>query len=323
MWVPKPELGNQINIHGSQNIGIGGFPRVSYNPYFSSPSLIVLALFSSFVRTIIGLMDSRVYSSFSLRNTLCPILALGALFLLCGCGTTRIRSATQQLLSSAAVDSTISQIDFRDLAGKKVFLDTKYMRAVKGVGFVNADYITSSLRQQMMAAELLLQDKLEDAEYVVEARVGALGTNRHEVTYGMPQNASLTNMINTASSMVPTMPSVPTLPEMSFAKKNDERASAKISVFAYHRESKRAVWQSGVSQATSTAKDTWIFGAGPFQSGSIYNGTQFAGNKIRLPFLKKNAEKNRISLVNYEEEVHFKEVDEVAKKPPAEKPPEK
>ena len=93
-------------------------------------------------------------------------------------------------------------------------------------------------------------------------------------------------------------------------------------MFAYHRESKRAVWQSGVSQATSTAKDMWIFGVGPFQSGTIYDGPQFAGNKIRLPFLKNSDEKNRISLVSYEEEVHFKEVDEVAKEPPSEKPPE-
>jgi hypothetical protein len=268
-------------------------------------------------------MDSQVFSSFSLRNSLRSILVMGTLFLLCGCGTTRSRSATEQLLSSDAVDRSISQIDFRDLSEKKVFLDTKYLRAVKGVGFVNADYIISSLRQQMMAAGLLLQDKLEDSEYVVEARMGALGANSHEVTYGMPQNASLTSAINTAASMVPTMPAIPALPEISFAKKSDEMASAKIIVFAYHRESKRAVWQSGVSQATSTAKDAWIFGAGPFQSGTIYDGTQFAGNKIGLPFLKKREEKSNISLVNYDEEVHFQEIEEVKEKPPSEKPPEK
>lgn len=268
-------------------------------------------------------MDPCAFSRFSLRNALYCILAWGTLSLLCGCGTTNSRSATQQLLSSSAVDRSISQIDFRDLSEKKVFLDTKYLKSVKGVGFVNADYITSSLRQQMMAAGLLLQDKLEQADYVVEARVGALGTNSHEVTYGMPQSASLTTMLNTASSMVPTMPAIPSLPEISFAKKNDERASAKIIVFAYHRESKRAVWQSGVSQATSTAKDTWIFGAGPFQSGTIYDGTQFAGNKISLPFFKKHDEKNRFSLVNYEEEVHFKEVDEPAVESNSEKSSEK
>ena len=283
----------------------------------------MITLFSSFVRMIIDLMDYRVFSSFSLRNTLCPFLAVGTLFLLCGCGTTRSRSATEQLLSSDAVDRSISQIDFRDLSEKKVFLDTKYLRSVKGVGFVNADYIISSLRQQMMAAGLLLQDKLEEADYVVEARMGALGTNSHEVTYGLPQNASLTTALNTAASMVPTMPAIPALPEISFAKKNDERASAKIIVFAYHRESKRAVWQSGVSQATSTARDTWIFGAGPFQSGTIYDGTQFAGNKIRLPFFKKQDEKSHISLVNYEEEVHFEKVAEAVEEPPSERPQEK
>lgn len=268
-------------------------------------------------------MDYRVFSRFFLRNTLRSTLALGTLFLLCGCGTTRSRSATEQLLSSEAVDQSISQIDFRVLSEKKVYLDTKYMKTAKGVGFVNADYITSSLRQQMMAAGLLLQETLDQADYVVEARVGALGTNSHEITYGIPQNAALTTAINTASSMMPAMPAIPALPEISFAKKSDERASAKIIVFAYHRESKRAVWQSGVSQATSTAKDVWIFGAGPFQSGTIYDGPQFAGNKIGLPFLKKHDKKNRISLVSYEEEIHFKDVDETAKESPPEKPPEK
>ena len=68
---------------------------------------------------------------------------------LTGCGTVKSRSATEQLIISDAVDRSVSQIDFRPLSGKKVYLDTQYVRSIKGPGFVNADYIISSLRQQM------------------------------------------------------------------------------------------------------------------------------------------------------------------------------
>src|SRR5262245_58090299 len=116
-----------------------------------------------------------------------------------GCGTTKQSEATQQLLASDAVDHSIAAIDFRALAGQKVFFDTKYLTNYKGIGFVNAEYVISSLRQQMFAAGCLLQDKLEEAEYVVEARVGTLGNDEHEIVYGIPAN----NGLATASSVVP------------------------------------------------------------------------------------------------------------------------
>ena len=79
---------------------------------------------------------------------------------LSGCGTTLTRGATEQLLISDAVDQTVASLDFSTLSGKTVYLDTRYIKNVKGMGFVNADYIISSLRQQMTAANCLLQDKL-------------------------------------------------------------------------------------------------------------------------------------------------------------------
>ena len=67
------------------------------------------------------------------------------------------------------------------------FLDTTYLRPVRGIGFVNSDYIISSLRQQLTAARCKIHDKREDAEIIVEPRVGALGTE-HEITYGIPSS---------------------------------------------------------------------------------------------------------------------------------------
>ena len=228
-------------------------------------------------------------------------ILFGALATLTGCGTTLSRRGTEQLLASDAVDRAISTIDFRDLSQKKVFFDSQYIKHVKGIGFVNGDYIISSLRQQLAAAECLLQDKPEDADYVVEARVGTLGTDGHEVIYGIPAN----NLLNAATSLMPTLPSVPTIPEVSLAKRNDQRGAFKLGVFAYHQETKQPVWQSGISVARSTAKDTWIFGAGPFQRGTIYKGTQFAGSKLEFPLIAEDDNDGRGPAVSYAKEHRF------------------
>ncbi len=58
-------------------------------------------------------------------------------------------------------------------------------------------------------------------------------------------------------------------------------AAAKVSVFAYDRETREPLWQSGIAQAGSSARDTWILGVGPLQYGTIYNGTRFAGKRLR------------------------------------------
>ncbi len=259
------------------------------------------------------------------RWVLGVLLSLGVL----GCGSTQQRDATEQLLTSNAVDRSISHLDFRALSGKTVYFDTTYLKNVKGVGFVNAEYITSSLRQQMVAARCLLQDKKEDADYVVEARIGALGMDRHEVTYGMPAN----NFLNAASSLVPNSPSLPTLPELALAKRNEQLAAAKIGAFAYHRETGEPVWQSGVAPIRSTAKDIWVLGAGPFQRGHIYEGgTQFAGTKLGFSLLMSESEEGPPPLVDYNKPAYFNpilhdrpkanEAEPDKQKTPA-KPPEK
>ena len=115
-----------------------------------------------------------------------------------GCGTTRDKMATDQLLLSDAVDRAVAHIDFSPLDGETVFLDTQYIRQVKGSGFVNADYIISSLRSQMVLAGILLQEDRDEATFIVEPRVGALGSDGHDVNYGVPASQGL----NAAASIV-------------------------------------------------------------------------------------------------------------------------
>jgi hypothetical protein len=227
-----------------------------------------------------------------------------------GCGTTRTRTATEQLLMSDAVDRSVAQIDFSPLRGKQVYFDTRYITGIKGQHFVNAEYIISSLRQQILASGCLLEDTIEKAEYVIEGRCGALGTDGHEITYGVPASSGLSN----AASLVPGVPHVPLIPEISVARREDNRAAAKIGVFAYHRESRLPVWQAGVTVSTSNAKDIWLFGAGPFQTGTIYDGPQFAGNRLRMPLVHDDEEPPSPSPVSYYDEFDFERERRIAER---------
>lgn len=212
------------------------------------------------------------------------LIAIAILGFLPGCGTTKSVTATEQLLMSDAVDSTVSKMDFRPLSGYKVYLDTQYIapagKPIPGIpmqaNLVTSDYVVSALRQQLTAAGCMLVDTKDTAEIICEARCGALGTDGHNVTYGLPAN----NFLSSAAFLVPNTPPLPMIPELSVAKREVKSAAAKIAIFAYDRETREPLWQSGVAQAGSNARDTWILGIGPIQYGSIYRGTRFAGKRI-------------------------------------------
>jgi len=247
------------------------------------------------------------------RNPLSNFL-LWALFLCLlvssGCGATNRRLATEQILVSNAVDRAIEKIDFSALGYKNVYLDTTYLRTVKGTGFVNADYIVSALRQQLVAANCYLQEKPEEAEIICEARVGALGTDSHGITYGFPQS----NSLSTAASLFPNAPPIPMIPEIAFARSESEDGAAKVSVFVYERETKEPFWQSGTLLARSSARDTWVLGAGPIQRGTIYDGTLFAGTRISLSRIleKKKEPVSKPEIPYSEEHIFAKEIEEEA-----------
>ena len=202
-------------------------------------------------------------------------LAVAACALAVGCGTTKwsdtSRTATEQLLISDAVDRAVSEIDFSVLAGKDVFLDSKYI-----TGTVDEKYIVGTLRQHMLASGCVVRDSIEDSAYVVEIRAGAVGTNRNDLLFGVPQTSLPTG------GMFPVGPS--SIPEIPLMKRTNQQGVCKIAVFAYDRLSGSPVWQSGTRQVASKAKDIWVFGTGPFQSGTIYDGrVKFAGEKLQVP----------------------------------------
>ena len=231
-----------------------------------------------------------------------PLSVLLLLLLLTGCGTTKQSEAKHQLLASDAVDRSIARIDFSPLSGQTVYFDTTYIKNYKGIGFVNSEYVVSSLRQQLFAAGCLLQENRDEAEYIVEARIGTLGNDEHDIVYGVPANNALT----AASTVVPNAPPIPAIPEISLARREDQAAAAKIAAFAYHRESREPVWQSGLSLARSTSKDTWVFGAGPFERGTIHDGWYFAGSRFRIPFVGRKRRPLTGPVAAYSREMLFR-----------------
>ena len=215
------------------------------------------------------------------------IFAAGCVLIAAGCGTAVQRNGTEQLLLSDSVDRAIDQLDLSPLSGRTVFLDTTYMQTFKGANvYINSDYITSALRQKLTTTGCLIETTKTEADYVLEARVGALGTDTMEVTYGIPSSG--VGAAATALSGVPT-PAPATIPEMSVGKRKGAIGVSKIVVFAYHRDSGIPVWQSGAAVARSDAKDSWFLGIGPLSRGNVYDGTTLAGNKINPPFEKKSA----------------------------------
>ncbi len=206
------------------------------------------------------------------------VLLAAALLVAVGCGTTRERDATNQLVMSDAVDRSIRAIDFRPLAGRKVYLDTSYLRHVKGQGFVNSEYVTSALRQQVLASGCLMQDTNQEADVIIEARIGTLGMDDHRVTFGVPEN----NGLASALRLIPDAPTVPVIPELAIARRDAREAAAKVAAFAYDRETRKPIWQSGVKHHLATARDTWVLGVGPFQGGSIREQTKLAGSQITV-----------------------------------------
>jgi hypothetical protein len=210
---------------------------------------------------------------------LAPLVAVW----LSGCGTTRWtdtrRTATEQMLISDAIDRAVSRIDFRLLAGKEIYLDTSFLGEA-----VDKEYLTSTLRQQMVSNGCVLKEKREQAAFIVEVRAGAIGTDRHDLLYGVPGFN-----LPTFSGPVPGAPALPnTFPEVALAKRTDQQAVAKIAVFAYHRETGAPVWQSGADVIASKARDLWVFGAGPFQRGTIFDHTRFAGDDFHVPLVDSN-----------------------------------
>lgn len=220
----------------------------------------------------------------------CRLATLILLLLAAGCGTSKWtdtgRSATEQLLITDAMDRAVSQLDFHALAGKTCFIDTTPLRKIS-----DSEYLVSCMRQHMFACGCIVKDNKPEADYIVEVRAGAVGTDRNDVLYGIPA-------VN-VPTVVPVSGIPSQIPEMPIVKKTDQKGVVKLSLFAYNQKTGRPIWQSGAVPEESNAKAVWVLGAGPFQRGSIYDGMEFAGDKLDMPLVDiYQSSDNRVSVAH-------------------------
>ena len=181
-------------------------------------------------------------------------------------GTTR--SGTEQLLLTGAWDSALCTVDFRPLAGAKVYLDPQF------VTVVDKDWVLSSIRRSMVEQGVLLQDTKDKAQVIVEAAFGAYGTDDRNCTTGLPQVGLFPSIlggtaVSGASSGSGSSTTGSSASALTLSQTNKQDAVVKAALFAYDAKSGRIVWESGPLLNAQGLRDRFVFGMGPYRLSSV------------------------------------------------------
>jgi hypothetical protein len=161
-------------------------------------------------------------------RSLPAVLAAGLmLVVLAGCTTARTsapaRTATEELLISAAADRAAAQLSLGIPKGTKIFVDTRFFQGY------DDGYGIAAIRAQLLKSGLELVDERKDAEAVVQVAAGALSTDQKSLLIGIPQL---------------TVPYIPvgnsvTVPEIALFKQAEEKGVAKFVATGYDAKTGR------------------------------------------------------------------------------------
>lgn len=169
-----------------------------------------------------------------------------------GCAKSKMsstaRTGTEQLLLSNAVDQSLSRVEFASFRGRKVFFNDKYLDSV------DKTYVVGSVRHRLLQNGASLVADAAEADIVLEARSGALGTDSSETFYGLPEVV---------------IPGMVTIPELKLATRSRQTGTAKLGFVAYDTKSTSVLGSGGVAIAVSDHNDWNVLGVGPFKSGSL------------------------------------------------------
>lgn len=168
-------------------------------------------------------------------------LGLAAALSLAACTTERSsapsRTATEQLMISAAAERAAQNLSVEIPAGTKVFVDSSYFEGT------DSKYAIAAIRDRLLRRGAHLVEKREQAEMVVELRAGALSIDENALVIGVPQ----------MDVPVPLTGSF-TLPEIALFKRERRQGIAKFAATGYDAESGELITSSasdfGFSQET-------------------------------------------------------------------------
>jgi hypothetical protein len=190
--------------------------------------------------------------------------AVFAIGLLAACGCTSVkmtgtaRTGTEQLLLTGTWDDALCRVDFRALAGAKVFVDSTYLS-----GVADKDYVTSSLWRTMAEQGVLLENNKDKAQFILEPSFGAYGTDMRDTNVGLP-GMSLMPSLTTGATVVSNGNSS----SLNMSQTNREDAVVKAILYAYDAKTGRLAWESGWLLNAQGVRDHFFMGAGPYRLSS-------------------------------------------------------
>jgi hypothetical protein len=211
--------------------------------------------------------------------------ALAAIFLATtiGCTTVKMtgtpRTGTEQLLLTGTWDGALSRVDFSPLAGARVFVDAQYVSAV------DKDWVVSSIRRTMAEQGVLLENNKDKAQVILEAALGAYGTDERDRKFGLP-GVSLVPSLTTGAAVT----SNGSANSLTFSQTNQQDAVVKASLFAYDAKTGRLVWESAPLLNAQGVRDHFLIGSGPYRLSSRPEVEQYpseSSDQTRKQFFRR------------------------------------
>jgi hypothetical protein len=197
------------------------------------------------------------------------VRALGPLVLVLASGCTTVkmtgtpRTGTEQLLLTGTWDAALHEVDFKPLAGSRVYLEDKH------ISVVDKGWIISSIRRTMAEQGVLLEDKQDKAQVILEAAFGAYGTDERQRKVGLP-GLGVAPSLTTGLSVGTSSGS-----GLNFSETNQQDAVVKATLFAYDPKTGHLVWESGPLLNAQGMRDHFVMGSGPYRMSSRSEVEQF------------------------------------------------
>jgi hypothetical protein len=162
----------------------------------------------------------------SFRFAALAALSVG-LVLASGCTSTTQsqppRTAIEQLLLSTAVDNALKGVRIPEVSGERVYVDTSFLESY------DQGYVIGSIRALLSENGALLESNRDEAEMIIEARSGGLGTDVSDSLVGVPTIPIIIPGAGTSE-----------FPEVVLYSSNKQATVSKIGLLGYHKDGTNA-----------------------------------------------------------------------------------